>query len=338
MRNRKISVPRRRRHTDAPALHVARLGWMLLTLLGDGVLECADCMHRFGISRRQLQRDLRDLRKIGEQQGLVIEPTKGGRVFAYYTGSRTASYVTRNRSAAQTLARIATALGGPAESEMREAIGETPADMRGGFLHLREIAPSDRDRLAKVFAFLKDAAAGPARAEFFYTPARGSPTVRRVEPYHVIARSGRYYLLGYDLDRRDWRHFALDAIGGPWRKVGSFTRRAIPERMLAERAVGWIRGSGSIEVTIRVSALVAAAVGSRTWQRDQRIKRLPDGSAEITLSFEDLNEAVRFALGFGTEAVVISPPEAIALARETVAAIARAYAGRRESAARELAG
>ncbi len=337
MRNRKISVPQRRRHTDAPALHVARLGWMLLTLLGDGVLECADCMHRFGISRRQLQRDLRDLRKIGESQGLVIEPTKGGRVFGYYTGRRAASYVTRNRSAAQTLARIATALGGPAESEMREAIGETSADMRGGFLHLREVAPSDRGRLAKVFAFLKDAAGGPARVEFFYTPARGSRGVRRVEPYHVIARAGRYYLLAYDLERRDWRQFALDAIGGPWRKIGTFTRRAIPERMLTERAVGWIRGAQSTEVTIRVSALIAAAVGSRTWQREQRVLQLPDGGAEITMSFEDLNEAVRFALGFGTEAVVLSPPEAVALARETVAKIARAYRGRGESA-RELAG
>lgn len=338
MRNRKISVPQRRRRTDAPALHVARLGWMLLTLLGDGVLESADCMHRFGISRRQLQRDLHDLRKIGEQQGLVIEPTRGGRVFAYYTGRRASSYVTRNRSAAQTLARIATALGGPAESEMREAIGESQADMRGGFLHLREVAPSDRDRLARVFAFLKDAAAGPARVEFFYTPARGSRGVRRVEPYHVIARSGRYYLLAYDLERRDWRQFALDAIGGPWRKIGTFTRRAIPERMLAERAVGWIHGSRSTEVTIGLSAVVAAAVGSRAWQPEQRVNHLPDGSAEITLSFEDLNEAVRFALGFGAEAVVVSPPEAAALARETVARVARAYGLGRESAARERAG
>jgi predicted DNA-binding transcriptional regulator YafY len=337
MRNRKISVPSRGRRSDVPGVHLARLGWMLLTLIGDGVLECADCMDRFEISKRQLQRDLRALREIGAAQGLVVEHTKGGRVFASYAGRRASPYVTRNRSAAQTLARIATALGGPAESEMREAIGDTAADMQSGFLHLREALPSDAARVSKAFAFLKDAAVGPARVEFFYTPARGARTVRRAEPYRVIARAGRYYLLAYDLARRDWRQFALDAISGPWRKIGTFTPRAIPPRLLAERVVGWIRGTQSSEVTIRLSPVIAAAVGSRSWQREQRVSSLAGGGAEITLTFEDLGEAVRFALGFGTEAVVVAPPEAVALARETVARIARAYQSRGESA-RELAG
>jgi predicted DNA-binding transcriptional regulator YafY len=338
MRNRKVSIPNRRRRSDAPAVHVARLGWMLLTLLGDGVLECADCIDRFGISRRQLQRDLRDLREIGKAEGLIVERTEGGRVFAYYAGRRASPYLTRNRNAAQTLARIAMALGGPAESEMREAIGDTAADMHSGFLHLREASPSDSVRVSKIFAFLKEAAAGPARVEFSYAPARGARSVRCIEPYHVVARSGRYYLVAYDLERRDWRQFALDAISGPWRKVGTFTRRAVPERFLAERTVGWIRGSRSAEVTIRVSPVVAAAVGSRTWQREQRVKPLPDGGAEVTLSFDDLGEAVRFALGFGTEAVVVAPPEAVALARETVAGIGQFYQDREAPAKRKLAG
>ena len=150
---------------------------------------------------------------------------------------------------------------------MRKAIGERPADQRRGFLQVREVVPSDGDRVGGVFTFLKDAAATSARVEFSYTPSRGARGARRAEPYHVVARSGRYYLVAYDIARRDWRYFALDAITGPLRKDGTFVPRPVPERFLAERAVGWIGGATTLETTFRLSSVVAAAVTARTWQR-----------------------------------------------------------------------
>ncbi|TCI97723.1 WYL domain-containing protein [Aeromicrobium sp. IC_218] len=35
---------------------------------------------------------------------------------------------------------------------------------------------------------------------------------RRVEPHHLVARGGRWYLVGWDLDRDDWRTFRLDRV------------------------------------------------------------------------------------------------------------------------------
>ena len=60
-----------------------------------------------------------------------------------------------------TLSRIAVALGGPIEREMRAAVGAGPADQRRGFLHVREALPSDTGRISGIFSSLKDAAAGP---------------------------------------------------------------------------------------------------------------------------------------------------------------------------------
>jgi predicted DNA-binding transcriptional regulator YafY len=225
------------------------------------------------------------------------------------------------------LSRIAAALGGPIEREMRKAIGERPADLRRGFLQVREVLPSDSDRIGGIFTFLKDAASACARVEFSYIPSRGARGARRAEPYHVVARSGRYYLVAYDIARRDWRYFALDAIIGPLRKDGTFSPRPVPERFLAERAVGWIRGATTLDTTFRLSPVVVATVMARTWQPEQRIVPLADGGAEITLSFDDAGEAVRWALSFGAEAVVIGPPEAVALARQMVDRIVSAYAG-----------
>ncbi|WP_457157193.1 WYL domain-containing protein [Modestobacter sp. SYSU DS0875] len=38
------------------------------------------------------------------------------------------------------------------------------------------------------------------------------PPLRRVEPHHLVNRAGRWYLVGWDLDRADWRTFRVDRI------------------------------------------------------------------------------------------------------------------------------
>jgi len=40
------------------------------------------------------------------------------------------------------------------------------------------------------------------------------------------------------------------------------------------------------------------------------VQNLSDGSAEITFDVGDIDEVVRWAMGYGDEAVVLSPPEA----------------------------
>ncbi len=324
-----VGLPRAkrvRRRTDSPSKHVARITWILLTLLYDGVLDYASCIDRFGISRREFQRDLLKLREIGETRGFTISNITSGRVFLQHASPRIGRLNAKSAEVAAMLGRIAAALGGPFEREIRSAVADAPAVARlPGFLHLREPLPQNGERVADVFSFLKEAAAGPARVEFFYKPARGVRALRLVEPYHVVARLGRCYLIGYDLARRDWRYFALDSIGGPLRKVGTFTERLVPERFLAERAVGWIDGSGIVEVTIRLSAVVAASVTSRLWQDGQRTVQRPNGSADISLTFSDLGEAVRWALSFGSEAVIVAPGQAVAFARETIDRLARLY-------------
>jgi len=128
-----------------------------------------------------------------------------------------------------------------------------------------------------------------------------------------------------NLDRRAWRKFALDAISGKIRLAGTFTPRRVPDEYLAARAVGWFSGSERVAVTVRVAAIAAAAVRSLEWGEDQRIEPLEDGGLEVTLGFCDLGDAVRWALGFGDAAIVVSPPQAVALARHTIERLADAY-------------
>ncbi len=49
---------------DAPINHLARLSWLPVTLLSDGVLDCAECGDRFRASLCKMTRDTHALRNV----------------------------------------------------------------------------------------------------------------------------------------------------------------------------------------------------------------------------------------------------------------------------------
>lgn len=56
----------------------------------------------------------------------------------------------------------------------------------------------------------------------------GPPVSRRVEPHHLVAVQGSWYLLAWDLDRADWRLFSVDRVA-PRVPIGPvFSPRAVP--------------------------------------------------------------------------------------------------------------
>ena len=67
---------------------------------------------------------------------------------------------------------------------------------------------------------------------------------RRVEPHHVVTWDGRWYLVGWDLDRGDWRTFRVDRITLRTPNGPRFTPRALPGGDVAAYVTGTFRGSG----------------------------------------------------------------------------------------------
>jgi len=63
----------------------------------------------------------------------------------------------------------------------------------------------------------------------------------------------------------------------------------------------------------------------------QKIERGPDGEAILELPAESLKEARKFVLGYGRDAVALSPPELVDDLRGEAAALSRAYGRRPES-------
>lgn len=66
---------------------------------------------------------------------------------------------------------------------------------------------------------------------------------RRVEPHHLVTRSGRWYLVGWDLDRDDWRTYRVDRITPRTPTGPRFIPREVPGGDLAAFVNGVFRGT-----------------------------------------------------------------------------------------------
>jgi predicted DNA-binding transcriptional regulator YafY len=91
---------------------------------------------------------------------------------------------------------------------------------------------------------------------FDYRDHDGSTTRRSVEPHRLVHDRGRWYLVAWDTDRRDWRTFRADRIrlrtpGGP-----RFTPREPPD---GDVVTHLLRGVGSATWRYRARVKVHAA-------------------------------------------------------------------------------
>ena len=162
-------------------------------------------------------------------------------------------------------------------------------------------------------------------------PASPSGETRRVQPYHLANRENAWYLVGFDLERKALRNFALARMKGLALSERRFTRPAdfSPERHFG-KAFGAFVGTGDYRVVIRFSATAAGQVRERFWHESQETTDLPDGSLEFTVQLGGLDEILRWILGWGEHAEVLAPAELRQLVCDQAARTARLYKVRRK--------
>lgn len=70
---------------------------------------------------------------------------------------------------------------------------------------------------------------------------------RRVEPHHLVARAGRWYLVGWDLDRDDWRVFRADRVRPRTPGGARFAPRDLPGADVEAFVEARFRGSATTD-------------------------------------------------------------------------------------------
>jgi predicted DNA-binding transcriptional regulator YafY len=149
---------------------------------------------------------------------------------------------------------------------------------------------------------------GSEQLRFSYTTADGRHTARHVEPHRLVALGRRWYLVGYDLARHDWRSFRLDRLAAP-RGTGTHFR---PRELPAADAAAFVRaGIDSVRAVYDVEVIVDAPA-TTVRERIGRWATVEDIEAtrsRVRMTTESL-EWPAMALGVaGADVHVLSPPE-----------------------------
>jgi len=158
---------------------------------------------------------------------------------------------------------------------------------------------------------------------FDYVAHDGEATTRRTEPHRLVYTGRRWYLLGWDVDRRDWRTFRADRIRPRLPTGPRFTPREPPEDPVAHV----VRGAGSLAwrhpAKVRFHAPVEqlaeqlAPAGGLLTPIDERSCLLETGG-------DSLHELAAYLGSLGVAFNVLDPPELRALLRDLAARYAAA--------------
>ncbi|WP_433338504.1 helix-turn-helix transcriptional regulator [Spirillospora sp. CA-294931] len=137
---------------------------------------------------------------------------------------------------------------------------------------------------------------------------RTSASQRHLEPWGVVSRRGRWYVVGHDRDRGETRVFRLSRIAGEVKPVGPPGGVTVPDGVDVRRiAFDW--GEPPAEprpAAVRLRS--GAAQGLRRWAADVR----PAGGGvwdEATLTFRDVDRFAPYLARFADDVIVIDPPD-----------------------------
>ena len=183
---------------------------------------------------------------------------------------------------------------------------------------------------AQSLTILAAACRDHERVRFDYRDRRGNSSTRDLEPYSLVAAHRRWLLIGYDLDRSDWRNFRLDRMGEV-----TPTGRLFPPRPLPAEDVADFVAQGIAAATYRYGAEVqveasAEVVNARiTTPIPGRVEAAGDDACLVRLNTDDLEvmtqqiamlTALGYPLSITTSDDVRSAVRALARRLDTITA------------------
>ncbi|GAB7182109.1 YafY family protein [Kitasatospora sp. Ki12] len=147
------------------------------------------------------------------------------------------------------------------------------------------------------------------RLRFAYRAYDGTGTKRLVEPERLVSVGRRWYLVGYDLDRADWRLFRVDRLSEPFATGARFTPRPLP----AEDAAAYVAGklhrpspSGTVVATVHAPAEL---VRQRFRPGDSEIEPIDGHSCRLRSRSDSLEWTAMRLLSLDRAFEVHEPPQ-----------------------------
>ncbi|MEV4116076.1 YafY family protein [Nonomuraea sp. NPDC049695] len=215
----------------------ARLLRLLSLLQARRDWSSADLAERLGVAPRTVRRDVDRLRGLGYPV-LSTPGVAGG--YRLGAGAELPPLLLDDEEAVAVAVGLRTAANGTVtgiEETSLRALAKLeqvlPARLRHRVNTLqrhtvrinREGPTVDADVLTRVAAACRD----HEQLRFDYTGHQGESALRRAEPHSLVTKGNRWYLVGWDVDRRDWRTYRADRMRLRTPNGPRFTPRDPPE-------------------------------------------------------------------------------------------------------------
>ncbi|ROR74378.1 helix-turn-helix transcriptional regulator [Bogoriella caseilytica] len=268
---------------------------------------------RLGVTPRTVRRDVEKLRELGYRVSAVRGPDGGYRLeagselppllfddeqaiaIAIALHHAPSSGVDVGEAADRALATVRQVM----PSRLRYRVDGIRFSTTGGEVRvdpqvLEAVSETVRDR--RVLRFDYGTTTGPAR---------------RSEAHGLVARRGRWYLVGWDLDREDWRIYRLDRLTVRSPAGPRFTPRPVPTgevgTFLDARAKGSADGNqwpciGQAEIALPAAEVVP-------WVSDGHVDPIGERSCQVTIGSWSWAGLLASIIRFDAPFRILGPPE-----------------------------
>jgi predicted DNA-binding transcriptional regulator YafY len=223
----------------------ARVLRLLSQLQVPGMHTGTALARQLGVSSRTVRADIATLRDLGYQVTAVPGAAGGYRLGS---GNRLPPLLLDDDEAVAVVVGLTV-------SASHSITDTTDASMRALGKIIAMLPPRLRPRLAALSAVASSAPAGATTVgtdtlqgiaaatqarehlRFAYANATGAQTHREVEPHRLVLSAGRWYFVGWDPTKADWRTFRVDRMRLKTPNGRRFTERAGPEGGFEEHLV-----------------------------------------------------------------------------------------------------
>jgi len=308
----------------------------LLSLLQNGrAWQGRELADRLGASPRTLRRDVDRLRGLGYP---VLSERGPGGSYRLVAGRAMPPLLLTDEEA------VATAVGLRLAPQAR--VVDTAGAADSALAKLEQVLPPRlRYRLEAVSAStdavshstpppdlctldtLATAAHARNHVRFGYCDRAGRTSERRIEPYRQVLLGRRWYLLGFDRDRADWRTFRLDRLHDVTVLGTTFAARELPDA----DAVSFVQDSARFPISrhrgvVRFQAPVER-VSERLLAEAGTLEAVGDTTCRFVTTADSWEWIAITVAMVGVPYTVEAPEELIAFSRDLAARIHRAAGG-----------
>lgn len=302
-----------------------RIVFINRTIEEDGGITTAAITREFGISRRQVLRDLSYLR---EQLGAPLVYQRGKGLYGYTEPftlfSNTNERMLVLNALFKSLARSQGLMGTLTEMVSEGIDSGVEKSYRSLSDKIVFISPVQDWPDYEVFNKICSAMKSGERMTMQYKNAKGELSRRHIESLRLVNYSGRWYLVAYDLQHKELRIFHLSRI----HSLAQIPNDRMQERFTKEEldtfihaGYGIFMGREITYVTFRVYGWAIQTLSTQTWHEKQKqtmVRENGEDALEVMLPVSNLQEILSALLYYGPNARPVAPAGFVDLYTESV--------------------